>query len=96
MENDNYKWDWMDSRLTQCSESLQEIKGRASIVRAEIKLDYFKQVEQLEQQYHKFKALYKYFQDVSDDERDNLQETVENAWNELEQSFETVIKKYKS
>lgn len=95
MGNENYKWDWMDCRLTKYSEILQDIKSRASIVRAEVKLDYFKQVEQLEQHYNTFKGIYRRFQEVSDEERNNLQEVVEKAWHELEQSFDSVIKKYK-
>lgn len=95
MGNGNYKWDWMDCRLTKYSEILQDIKSRASIVRAEIKLDYFTQVERLEQHYNTFKGIYKRFQEVNEEERDKLQDVVEKAWYELEQSFDTVTKKYK-
>lgn len=92
MKSEDYKWDWMDFRLMQYNEILQDVKGRASIVRAEAKLDYFRQVGHLEQQYNKFKEKYQHFHEISDEEQDNMQETLEKSWSDLEQSFVILIK----
>jgi aspartate ammonia-lyase len=95
MESENDRWDWMDCHLTQYNEILQELKGRASVIPAGIKLEYLIQVQQLEQRQKKFKVKYKKFQEVSDEERIKMQDALEKAWKELELTFDNVIKKYK-
>jgi hypothetical protein len=94
MKNDIYRWEWIDSSMTKYNDILQEMKGNASVIRADRKLDYLRQVEGLEQQQNQFKATYKKIQEANDDERDKMQELLEKSWDELEKSFHTVINRY--
>ncbi|MDF2633813.1 MAG: hypothetical protein K0R78_687 [Pelosinus sp.] len=94
MESENDRWDWIDSHLTKYNEILQEMKGRAFIIPADLKLDYLRQVQQLEQQQNTFNAKYRKLQEASGDERDKMQEPLDKFRKELEKSFDHVIKKY--
>jgi hypothetical protein len=94
MINGTYRWEWIDSNITKYNDILQEMKGNSSVIRADRKLDYLRQVEGLEQQQNQFKATYKRIQESGDDERDNMQELLKKSWDELEKAFNKVINRY--
>ena len=78
----------MEKRLERWGASFDEFTAKAKGVGAEVKIDYEMQIAKLKSKQQAVSDKLSQLKAASDDDWESLQTGVENAWKELEKSFE--------
>jgi len=85
----------IDAKLTQYNAKLAQMKGKASEVHVDMKLEYLGQVENLEKKRNAFMRNYGQLKTTSEHGWQDVKVGTEEAWNELEESFDKVVARFK-
>lgn len=85
----------ISAQIKQYNAKLAVMRGKASEVNVDMKLEYLKQVEKLEGTRDGFKEKYEQLSKASESSWEDMKEGTENAWNELKESITKVKKHFK-
>ena len=85
----------IDAKLTQYNPKLAQMKGKASEVHVDMKLEYLGQVENLEKKRDAFMRNHGQLKTASEHGWQDVKVGTEEAWNELEKSFDKVVARFK-
>ena len=85
----------ISAQIDQYNAKLAGMRGKASEVHADMKLEYLKQVEKLEGNRDGLKKKYEQLSKASESSWKDMKEGTENAWNELKESVAKVLDNFK-
>jgi hypothetical protein len=82
-------------QIDQYNAKLAVMRGKASEVHIDMKLEYLKQVEMLEANRDELKKKYEQLSKASESSWKDMKEGTENTWNELKKSVNKVLGNFK-
>jgi hypothetical protein len=82
-------------QIDQYNAKLAVMRGKASEVHIDMKLEYLKQMEMLEVNRDYLKNKYEQLSKASEDSWKDVKEGTENAWNEIKESVNKVLDNFK-
>ncbi len=85
----------LQDQLGQWSAEIDKLKARADKADANIKLEYYEQIEDLRVKQEAVKEKLADLMSASDDAWEDLKAEVENAWSSLGESIESATKRFK-
>lgn len=87
--------DKVAANLEKYDAKLVELKGKVDEVQADVKVEYSKQVENLEKKRAEFAEKYGHLKETSEHAWEDVKAGTEKAWNELEESIEKAVARFK-
>jgi len=85
----------IEAKLAKFNAKLDGVKAKAAEARADVKLEYLSQVENLEKKRADFLVKYDQLKLTSEHAWDDVKVGTEKAWSELEETIDKVISRYK-
>ena len=85
----------INAQIEQYNAKLAGMRGKASEIHADMKLEYLNQVEKLESKRDGLKEKYEQLRESSESSWEDMKEGTENAWNELKESVAKATKHFK-
>ena len=85
----------INAQLEQYSAKISVLKAKGNEAHADVKLEYLKQVEKLEDNRDGLRVKYEQLKEASSNSWDDLQEGSEAAWDELKESLSKVVENFK-
>ena len=95
MNKRNLYMEKIDAKLTQYNAKLAQMKGKAAEVHVDMKLEYLNQVEYLEKKRNEIMNNHKQLKTASEHGWEDVKVGTEKAWNELEESFDKAVARFK-
>ena len=85
----------INAEIEQYSAKLAGMRGKATEVQVDMKLEYLNQVEKLEEKRDTLKKKYKEISKASESSWEDIKEGYENVWNDLKESLAKAKKHFK-
>jgi len=95
MEKRSLYMEKIDAKLIQYNAKLAQMKGKATEVQVDMKLEYLGQVENLEKRRDEFVKKHDQLKTASQHGWEDVKVGTEKAWSELEQGFDKVVARFK-
>ena len=95
MEKRDVYLEKINAQIEQYSAKLAGMRGKATEVQADMKLEYLKQVEKIESNRDALKERYEQLRKSSESSWGDIKEGTEKAFNELKESFSKATKHFK-
>jgi len=95
MEKRDLYLEKISGQIEQYNAKIAGIRGRATEVRADVKLEYLNQVEKLEGKRDDLKEKYEQLRKASENSWEDIKEGTENAWNELKDAVAKATEHFK-
>jgi len=95
MEKRNVYLEKIEANLAKYNAKLAVMKAEAAEVKADVKLEYFSQLDKLERKRDDLKLKYEQLKKTSGDGWEDVKVGTEHAWNELKDSFEKAVSRFK-
>ncbi len=95
MEKRNVYLEKLEGNLAEYNAKLVEMKAKAAEIQSDMKSEYLSQVDNLEKKRDDFMVKYGQLKKTSGHAWEDVKAGTENAWNELEDSIEKAISRFK-
>ena len=95
MEKRKVYLDKIEANLAQYNTKLSKLKAEITLAKADLKLEYLNQVDNLERKRDEFMAKYEQLKENSGLGWEDVKEGTEKSWNELKDSIEKAISRFK-
>lgn len=95
MEKRSLYMEKIDAKLIQYNAKLDQMKGKATEVQVDMKLEYLDQVENLEKRRDEFMKNHEQLKVASEHKWEDVKAGTEKTWNELEDAFAKAVARFK-
>lgn len=85
----------INAQIEQCNVKLMRMRGKATEVHADMKLEYLKQVDKIESKREDLNEKYEQLKKSNENSWEDIKEGTEKAFNELKESFTKATKHFK-
>jgi uncharacterized phage infection (PIP) family protein YhgE len=95
MEKRNAYLEKIEANLAQYNAKLAKMKAEAALVKADMKLEYLNQMDNLDRKRDDFMEKFGHLKETSGQGWEDVKVGTEKAWNELKDSIEKGISRFK-